>query len=892
MSEHRQGPCVYVSFGFHINTYHSYRGDSPDEHGFGQDLRLIRSILDTLDEANTRGVPVTAVWDTEQLFSIEECISVHDPALLERIRGRVNEAGDEVIYMSYNNGLVSAMQRDELDTVLGRSRTNDAGSGLEDLFTSVSGIVRPQEMMTSGGSFDRYREHGIDAVCLYYSATPFDAFRLFVEPLSAEQAHNPLRLEREEGESFRVLPTYHPADIIEHVSLRHWVKQLHRLQRSGEISGDVLLFINFDADSELWSGLGVPKPLRIFPNTRGLSEMIESIERLDFVRFTTLGEYFETHEDAGSISFSQDTADGAWNGYASWSEKVSSSIVYSAISDDRALAAAAQNLTDLLSERQRQVVDDSIRDAFEIRLRLLSTTSFGLATPFVAPARERLCKALIERLQSCHETVLDTIGGALSSAKRAAGNGHRIEIVDGDRRLLGVVSSSERWPDPQVLPHLALLPKSVYDRIDRHELTAEVSGKRLSVRSIGAPSGGNDVRVAISSSEPQRNDTEGVTIIDRDGGLVVAFRGRTLLHADSFVPTIRYSGREYRADRISITRNGSHNVVGLSGELHLPDEIEGGAFEWNLVECVIGDVPVIFVDGAVTLPTTVCDTWDYPDVPDLARAFDSRWQAVEPCPLRLSRVEYEGKTDSKGAVVSRRNALGHQTGYRLDYHRHSEANWLFPSANNHLSQPFVGLSVDGMGLAVGLDEGVRSSFAGIPLRAVAPESRVIRAPVTTPGGVVYPGRTRCFDLNPFGTYDGAQWSVQSWGRGAGRAAVIDSGGHLASSAPTYNGAEMRISLVLAPFVGAEPREGVGRALCAVCRPARLFAASNLDEKRLRFASWRTVSQTDLDSLGQAPGEDSRRRRSRKSALPTTLSTLARIALQSVYRPKLRFRSQR
>ncbi len=892
MSEQQKGPCVYVSFGFHINTYHSYRGDTPDESGFCKDLRLIRSILDTLDAANKRGVPVRAVWDTDQLFSIEECISVHDPALLERVRGRVKEVGDEVIYMSYNNGLVSAMQPDELDAVLSRSRTNTAGSGLEDLFASVSPIVRPQEMMSSAGSFERYREHGIEAACLYYSATPFDAFRLFVEPLSAEEAHNPLRLEREGGETFRVLPTYHPADIIEHVSLRHWVRQLHRLQRSGEISGDVLLFINFDADSELWSGLDIPKLLRMFPNTRGLGGMIESIERLDFVRFTTLGEYLETHEDAGSISFAQDTADGGWNGYTSWSEKVSSSIVYSAICDDRAVAAAATTLSGILSEKQRQTVEASFRESFEIRLRLLSTTNFGLATPFLAPARERTCRALIDRLYQCHESALAAISGALSSGKSGAGDERHLEIVDGDRRLLGIVASPKRWSDAPEMPRLALLPNDVYERIDRYELTVEVSGKRLSMRSIGAPSGGEDVRVAVSASRPLRNDSEGVTIIDRDGGLVVAFRGRTLLHADSFVPTIRYSGREYRGERVSIARDGSRNVVRLSGELHLSGETEGGEFEWSLVESVIADVPVIFVDGVVRLPATAPNTYEYPDVPDLARAFDSRWQAVEPCPLRLSRVEYEGKADSQGAVVTRRNALGHQTSYRLDYHRHSEANWFFPSANNHLSQPFVGLSIDGMGLVAGFDEGVRSSFAGIPIRAVVPERRVAGAPASSPGAVVHPGRSRSFDLNPFGTYDGPQWTVESWGRGAGRAAVIDVGGHLDSSAPTYNGACLRISLVLAPFVGTVPPEGVGRAVCAACHPARLFATPELGERDMSVASWRSVSSNDLESLGTVSTGVPRRIRRRKSELPVTLSTLAKIAAQSVYRPVLRFRSYR
>ena len=41
---------VHVGFGFHVNCYHSYRGDTPDALGFGGDIRIMRHILDTLDD--------------------------------------------------------------------------------------------------------------------------------------------------------------------------------------------------------------------------------------------------------------------------------------------------------------------------------------------------------------------------------------------------------------------------------------------------------------------------------------------------------------------------------------------------------------------------------------------------------------------------------------------------------------------------------------------------------------------------------------------------------------------------------------------------------------------------------------------------------------------------
>ena len=36
---------VHIAFGFHVNLYHSFRGDTNDENGFGQDIRVIRHII-------------------------------------------------------------------------------------------------------------------------------------------------------------------------------------------------------------------------------------------------------------------------------------------------------------------------------------------------------------------------------------------------------------------------------------------------------------------------------------------------------------------------------------------------------------------------------------------------------------------------------------------------------------------------------------------------------------------------------------------------------------------------------------------------------------------------------------------------------------------------------
>ena len=49
---------IHIAYGFHVNCYHSYRGDTPDAQGFGSDIRIIRKIIETLDTLNAEGIPV------------------------------------------------------------------------------------------------------------------------------------------------------------------------------------------------------------------------------------------------------------------------------------------------------------------------------------------------------------------------------------------------------------------------------------------------------------------------------------------------------------------------------------------------------------------------------------------------------------------------------------------------------------------------------------------------------------------------------------------------------------------------------------------------------------------------------------------------------------------
>ncbi|MBR0508673.1 MAG: hypothetical protein IJJ85_01005 [Clostridia bacterium] len=155
---------VHVAYGFHVNCYHSYRGDTNDAAGFGSDLRIIRGIIRTLDELNAAGIPVKGTWDSENFFSLEQILPQYAPDILAGMQRRVKEHGDENIIMGYSNGALGAMQGDELAASVALAVTNPQGSGLNDLFGTCEMIVRPQEVMFTPSQVHTYNKLGAKAL--------------------------------------------------------------------------------------------------------------------------------------------------------------------------------------------------------------------------------------------------------------------------------------------------------------------------------------------------------------------------------------------------------------------------------------------------------------------------------------------------------------------------------------------------------------------------------------------------------------------------------------------------------------------------------------------------------------------------------------------------------
>ena len=381
-------PDIYLAFRFHGNFYHSYRGDSPDEVGFGKDIRVIRHLVATLDSLNSAGIPVRGTWDFENAFSLGRIMPEHCPDLIDGLRRRAVEAGDEMELMSYNNGLISAHTAREFEAAIRWGITNASGSGLQDLFGArFRPIVRPQEMLYTPIHLKLYRACGIDTISLYYSALPFNGFSAFVPPLTFTERYNPLTLTYPGvEETMTLLPCYNTGDLADHLTLRRWVRQMRKQQLALSEPSDALLLIDMDADDEFWVGFDVPLLKGRLSTASGLRGLVENVADLEFVKWTTPGDYLDQHPPVGAISIGQDTADGSFDGFSSWAEKWSNHRLWTGLERSRILELQVRRLlgNDLPSETAAL-----LEESFEARLKLLSTTHFGMAAPVMNLGRER-----------------------------------------------------------------------------------------------------------------------------------------------------------------------------------------------------------------------------------------------------------------------------------------------------------------------------------------------------------------------------------------------------------------------------------------------------------------------------------------------------------------------
>ncbi len=763
---------IHVAYGFHVNCYHSYRGDTNDNLGFGSDIRIIRKILDVLTDLNEKGIPVKGTWDTENFFSLQKILPEYAPDIIEKMKERVDKYGDENIIMGYNNGALSAMTEDEFRESINLAVTNKNGSGLQDIFGKCEKIVRPQEVMFTPSQVKLYNELGVKALCLYYSAVPFDAFRTIVPKFPDEIAFNPVTYTYK-GESMTVIPTYSNSDVCDAGCLRAWVKDLRKKQESGEINRDLFLFINMDADAIFWETMDLGPLTGKLANTDGIHGLVTEIADLPYIVFDTPGGYLHNHGAVGEIDFTHDTADGNFTGYASWSEKPFNRKIWTRLE-------RARMMSKITSER------DCLSPSFDDRILLLSTTHFGLATPVLNIQREKTAleygdrvteKELAAMPKTEKITVHNINGSRLQSVqveiKEKISDISALSVTaDGLEDFTAVATDSECTS--------AFIMMNFAEVKDKYEIEITFNEKESE----------GELKYTIETNRMHIDFTSKGTIekIVSDGRVIGTreFLNSFITYGDS-----KYFFTHRKLSSLPVA--GSGEGIRIEGEIHLPDELKEGSFTFDFYKTDFSDG--IFVRTTVSYPYTAENTSISTENSSLGRFTDMKWK--ETAPFQITPC-----LDGDISVI-KRNFMDDVSSYRTQsFPECDPLNTSLDSFNHQLTGGFVGLYDERGGIIVANARQVLSSMAHCPMRLE--KDKTVR-------------------MNPYGTYYGKQRN--HWSRAKGQ--ILDAYTLVAaqgkSIAPSYNGSSETALFALYPMSREGLSETERKEICAFADGALITA---------------------------------------------------------------------
>ena len=727
---------IHIAYGFHVNCYHSYRGDTNDNLGFGSDIRIIRKIIEVLNKFNEEGIPVKATWDTENFFSLEKILPEYAPDIIEGMKERVRKYGDENIIMGYNNGALSAMNEDEFCASVDLAVTNPEGSGLVDIFGECEKIVRPQEVMFTPSQVTLYNKLGVKALCLYYSCVPFDAFRTIVPKLPDEIAFNPVTYTYK-GESMTIIPTYSNPDVCDAGCLRAWVKELHAKQESGEINSDLFIFINMDADAIFWETLDMGPLTGKIANTDGIHGLVKEIADLPYIVYDTPGGYLKNHKPIGNIEFTHDTADGNFTGYASWSEKPFNRKIWTSIERARAMAKV-------------NAAEDKLSPSFKDRVLLLSTTHFGLATPVLNIQREKtaldlaekVVKAELKALPKREKITLYNISNSNFQCVQLKLNEKTEDIAKLTIKGSGLKDWSLIPMDDENSSVFAMLRFGAVR--DKYEIEITQNGRRKK----------REFSNVVASDKLTMKFSVHGNLYE------VSSDGKILGNEEFFKSFITYDNEKYSFENKTATLlkcAGSANGIRVSGEIHLPEELHAGHFEYDFFTIKSSDA--VFARINVQYPYTLENTSISTENSSLGRYSDMKW--TEAVPLQITP-----KLSGDISVV-KRNFMDDVSSFRTRSFPECDArNDHLDSFNHQLTGGFVGLTDENGGIIIANARQVLNSMAHCPMRLE--KDKTVR-------------------MNPFGTYYGKQ--RHHWSRAKDQ--IVDTYTLVTpqgkSIAPSYNG---------------------------------------------------------------------------------------------------------
>jgi len=786
---------VYVTLGFHINFYHSWRGDTPDEAGFGTDIRVIRDVLRMLDKANADGLQACGYWDTEVYWTFQEILPKHSPDILEGIRHRVDAGLDEIVLGPFNNGANHAGTADEFRASVAWSIENEWGSGLKQLFGKTAPLYRPQETMFTTGQETILKECGVDGIMLYYAGVPFNTISSFIPRLPDEQRYNPMWFRSSEDQPpLILLPCIAAGDLVEEVSLERLMLRLRKAQLRGEIRSDVLININEDADLETW----LPT-ISWMPNMGGLPEFIQVVNRYPWAEFTLPTEYLRTHSPQAEVIVRQDLADGAFDGHFSWAEKHASLVAWTMLEQSRIHSCRAQALAQRSGMNLDALLWNGMQSSFFQRLIGLTTTHFGMSTPIINEERQNRACEILGNARSLAQQA--EIAAAREIRQPESGALYEFELYQ---------TPPARGDDVQPAVCAVRIPLVLPEGV-RNVTLLDMDGKSVRAsftdpfplgegRTAGQLRFITDfhhqdtlrLRVLPADEKPARPmsmlKNNWIEVCFSDQGIETFTCNGEAIGGKGFLdPFITYEGKSWHAV-FTLQPLPGESLSGLQRvrlKAAVPMQTADGEFssEITYTFSLFKDLPYLLVDVdaayAYTPPRQVIHNLTQ----KLRRLIDLNWQ--ETAPIQL-------KPAMKGARenplrVWKHNYLGITSYYDLDYARINPANHSLDAFNHQVTAGWVAVSDGRHGLLVAENADRMASMAFCPMR------------LREKDGV------QGIALNPFGSYFGKQLDYSHLGGNGNGSIIMETfSGSLQPNGPSFNGETLEFSLLLAPYSGDAP----------------------------------------------------------------------------------------
>lgn len=797
---------VYVMLGFHINFYHSWRGDTPDEAGFGTDIRVMRGVLDILDHANAIGKKARGYWDTEVYWTFQEILPKHCPDILERIRQRVAAGQDEIVLGPFNNGANHAATADEFRAAVAWAIENPWGSGLRQLFPKVTPFYRPQECVFTTGQEKILKECGVEGLLLYYALVPFNTLGVFTPALPLERRYNPFWFRSRDDQPRLVLfPCMSAADVLDMGSLELMMLDLHIRQVRGEIRSDVVIHLNEDADLESWLPIKIPPMLRWFPNTGGLEEYISLVNKYPWADFSVPSEYLTGHPPTSEVLVRQDLADGAFDGSYSWAEKYTSLLNWTLLEQSRLFSQRAEAMAKQSGIDLETLLWEGMESSFFKRLIGLSTTHFGMSTPVINEERQARATAI---LSEANQLAAQAERKAADAIRKKSSDGlYEIELFatppDRDREatparcavrlplilpaeVQAVQVSEDGKPVKTGLTDLMRLPDgrmSCEARFVTDMVPGESRRFQVNVVNMGRPA---------KKLAGLKNEWLQVDFSEGSGVRSFQYRGDPIGGRDFLQPFVTYRTKNkpvvYPATRWEFLPLDGEQWDGLQRvrlRAVVPMETPHGEYcsEFTYTFMLFDALPQLFVDVEARYAVTPSTETIHNMIQKLRRLLDLGW--IEVAPFQIHPLL--DAPEDKPVRVWKHNYLGVTAYYDLNYGQINPRNRNLDSFNHQVTAGWVAVSDGKKGLLVGENADLLASMAFCPMRLREENGK------------------QCVWLNPFGSYHGEQADYSHLGaNGSGGDFLKAFSGFLRPNGPSYNGQSLHFALMLAPYEGDEP----------------------------------------------------------------------------------------